>query len=118
VSNRQSVPRLALPGSRRTSGGLILGRLNMKKSFAAAIISMSALCAMYAVPASANSDDNKWIGRCISDNATQGQPINVITAYCTCMNNKMSENETRTITQWEKTHKPEADECSKEAGWN
>jgi hypothetical protein len=90
----------------------------MKKSFGAAIIGMAALGLMYAAPASANTDDNKWIGKCVTDNADQGQPINVITAYCTCMNNKMSDNETQSITTWEKSHKTEADACSKQAGWN
>ena len=33
------------------------------------------------------------------------------------MNNKMDNNETRSITQWEKTHKAEQAACSKEAGW-
>ena len=28
----------------------------------------------------------------------------VVLKYCTCMNNKMSDNETQSITQWEKTH--------------
>jgi len=37
--------------------------------------------------------------------------------YCTCMNNKMSNNETQSITQWEKTHVAERKACDKEAGW-
>lgn len=28
----------------------------------------------------------------------------VILKYCTCMNNKMDDNESQSITQWEKTH--------------
>jgi hypothetical protein len=90
----------------------------MKKSFGAAIIAMAALGAIYSAPASANADDTKWIGKCVTDNADQGQPTTVITAYCTCMNNKMSSSETQSITQWEKTHKTERDACSKQAGWN
>ncbi|HEY1838349.1 MAG: hypothetical protein WBQ17_05675 [Rhizomicrobium sp.] len=90
----------------------------MKKSFGAAIIAMAAFGAIYAGPASANSDDTKWINKCVSDNADQGQSATVIKTYCTCMNNKMSDNETQSITEWEKTHKTEADACSKEAGWN
>jgi hypothetical protein len=33
------------------------------------------------------------------------------------MNNKMSDNETLSITAWEKTHAPERKACDKEAGW-
>ena len=41
----------------------------------------------------------------------------MITKYCTCMNNKMSENETQSITTWEKSHVVEAKACDKESGW-
>jgi hypothetical protein len=88
----------------------------MKTAIFAGILAIAAFGVIG--PASANSDDNKWIGQCVTDNASEGQSITVITAYCTCMNNKMSSNETRSITQWEKTHKTEADACSKQAGWN
>lgn len=44
--------------------------------------------------------------------------MEVITKYCTCMNNKMDENETQSITQWEKSHPKERTECDKESGWN
>ncbi len=41
----------------------------------------------------------------------------VVLKYCTCMNNKMDDKETRSITQWEKTHESERKACDKEAGW-
>ena len=41
----------------------------------------------------------------------------MILTYCTCMNNKMSNNETRSITQWEKANPRTMEACSKEAGW-
>jgi hypothetical protein len=34
------------------------------------------------------------------------------------MNNKMSDNETRTITQWEKSHPQERKACERVAGWS
>ena len=37
--------------------------------------------------------------------------------YCTCMNNKMSDNETRSITQSEQNHIAERKACDAEAGW-
>ena len=65
----------------------------------------------------AGPDDAKWVAQCVSDNKDEKASVEVIAKYCTCMNNKMSDNETQSITQWEKTHKTEMDACSKEAGW-
>lgn len=64
----------------------------------------------------ATTDDVKWINQCVSDNKGDASD-DVVLKYCTCMNNKMSDNETQSITQWEKTHVAERKECDKEAGW-
>jgi hypothetical protein len=64
-----------------------------------------------------DADDAKWIAQCIKDNADAKVAVEVVTKYCTCMNNKMSGEETRSITQWEKTHETERLACDKEAGW-
>lgn len=63
------------------------------------------------------SDDVKWITQCVDDNKDEGPSATVILAYCTCMNDKMSSSETRSITQWEKTHPRAMEACSAEAGW-
>ncbi|HEX6442870.1 MAG TPA: hypothetical protein VF007_11830 [Stellaceae bacterium] len=65
----------------------------------------------------ADADDAKWVSQCVSDNKDEKASVEVITKYCTCMNNKMSSNETQSITQWEKTHVTEQEACSKQAGW-
>ena len=65
----------------------------------------------------AGSDDAKWVAQCISDNKDAKVSLDVITKYCTCMNNKMDDNETLSITAWEKTHKAEREACDKESGW-
>ncbi len=65
----------------------------------------------------AGADDAKWVAQCLKDNADAKVDISVVTSYCTCMNNKMSDNETQSITQWEKTHVAERKACDKEAGW-
>ena len=78
---------------------------------------LSTLVVMSAQPAMANADDAKWIGKCVAYNQDQGQTQGVIAAYCACMNDQMSEDETQSITEWEKSHKKEADMCSKKAGW-
>lgn len=77
--------------------------------FAAAFLASSAAFA-------ATTDDVKWINACVKDNKGAAADA-VILKYCTCMNNKMSDNETQSITQWEKTHVAERRACDKEAGW-
>jgi hypothetical protein len=72
------------------------------------LASTSALCA--------TTDDVKWINQCLKDNKGDAAEA-VVLKYCTCMNNKMSDNETQSITQWEKTHATERKACDKEAGW-
>jgi hypothetical protein len=64
----------------------------------------------------ATTDDVKWINACLKDNKG-GAAEAVVLKYCTCMNNKMSDNESQSITQWEKTHVAERKACDKEAGW-
>jgi hypothetical protein len=50
-----------------------------------------------------SADDVKWINQCITDN--RGGAANpIIRKYCFCMNEKMGNNETRSITEWEKTN--------------
>jgi hypothetical protein len=65
----------------------------------------------------ANSDDTKWIAQCMMDNKNEGQSTEIVIKYCECMNEKMSDNEIQSITQWEKTHPKEAKECDAYAGW-
>lgn len=86
----------------------------MKTVFAAALLAAGWLAAPAAF---ASSDDAKWVAQCVTDNKDEKATIEVITKYCTCMNNKMSDNETQSITQWEKTHVAERQACDKESGW-
>lgn len=84
----------------------------------ATLVALSALTAALAGPAAAQTtDDVKWINQCVGDNKDEGQTQQVVLAYCTCMNNQMSNNESQSITQWEKTHKKEMEMCSSRAGW-
>lgn len=66
---------------------------------------------------SSSSDDIKWIAKCMDDNKDQGKPAEVVSKYCECMVEKMDDNETQTVTQWEKTHPQEQKECDEKAGW-
>jgi hypothetical protein len=68
-------------------------------------------------PAFANADDAAWIKKCVADNKDEGAKASVVAAYCACMTEKMSSDETLSVTAWEKTHPTEQKACSKEAGW-
>jgi hypothetical protein len=83
-------------------------------------IALTLAAASISAPAYAqrqSADDTKWITECVSDNKDEGQSAPVILAYCSCMNSKMSDNETRSITQWEKANPRTQEACSKQAGW-
>jgi hypothetical protein len=82
---------------------------------ASLIASMSTL---HAFAQQMNADDIKWVNQCITDNKNEpGGTPPVVRAYCICMNEKMDKNETRSITQWEKSHPNERKACEKQAGW-
>lgn len=76
-------------------------------------------CSLFtaATIAYAGPDDVKWVGQCLKDNADQKASEEVIHKYCECMDNKMSDDETQSISQWEKTHPTEMAACDKESGW-
>ena len=63
-----------------------------------------------------NADDVKWINQCIDDNKG-GATQEIVRKYCICMNEKMSDNETKSITEWEKTHPAERAACDRASGW-
>lgn len=77
---------------------------------------IAAPCASYAQKM--NADDVKWVNQCIDDNKGEaGATPAIVRAYCSCMNEKMDSNETRSITQWEKSHPAARKACDKQAGW-
>jgi len=65
-----------------------------------------------------SADDQKWITQCLSDNQEAKASVSVVATYCNCMNNKMSDNETRSITEWEKANPNARRVCERESGWN
>lgn len=81
------------------------------------IAALAAFSVLAAGPAFAGADDAAWIKKCVSDNADQGAKESVVAAYCACMNDKMDDDETLSVTAWEKKHPAEQAACSKEAGW-
>jgi hypothetical protein len=87
----------------------------MKKIIGALSIAMLILVSgqAFATP----EDDAAWIAKCEKDNAKEGAAEGTVTKYCSCMNNKMSEDEKKSITEWEKSHQAEMKACEAEAGW-
>ena len=86
----------------------------MKSAAAALFLAASFFTSTAAL--AATTDDVKWINACLKDNKG-GASDEVILKYCTCMNNKMDNNETQSITQWEKTHATERAACDRASGW-
>jgi hypothetical protein len=81
-----------------------------------AVLVAGSIMAGSAAFAQLSKDDVKWINQCIVDNKGAAKD-EVIRKYCMCMNEKMDNNETKSITQWEKTHAKEREACDKESGW-
>ncbi|MBF0094090.1 MAG: hypothetical protein HQL34_06045 [Alphaproteobacteria bacterium] len=82
---------------------------------------ISAACLSIALLASgaafAGADDAKWVAKCMSDNTDAKVSVEIVAKYCTCMNNKMDESETLSISAWEKKNPAEMAACEKESGW-
>jgi hypothetical protein len=87
----------------------------MKKILGAFSIAMLMLVSAqaFATP----EDDKAWIAQCEKDNAKEGAAVGTVTKYCTCMNDKMSEEEKKSVSEWEKSHATEMKACEAEAGW-
>ncbi len=65
-----------------------------------------------------SKDDMKWINQCIADNkGERGGTPEVVRKYCMCVNEAMDDNETRTVTQFEKANPKIRIKCEKAAGW-
>ena len=82
-----------------------------------ALLGLCLLAAFVSAPVVAGADDEKWIAKCVADNKNEGAKKDVVRKYCTCMNNKMDDNETASITAWEKKNPKAMAACEKEAGW-
>ena len=86
----------------------------MKTLRIAILLAATALAAQSNI-ARADADDDAWINKCMRENS--GASADVIRKYCSCMNNKMDDNEKKSVSNWEKTHPDEMKACEKEAGW-
>ncbi len=62
--------------------------------------------------------DAEWVSQCMQDNRREGVDGDTVMTYCKCMNDKMSDDETESISDWENSHPDEMAECEAEAGWD
>ena len=70
------------------------------------------------VNAQVTKDDVAWINRCIADNkGVPGGTPDVVRKYCMCMNEEMDDNETRSITAFEKANPAIRKKCDAVSGW-
>ena len=70
------------------------------------------------VHAQLSKDDVKWINQCIADNkGVPGGTAEVVRKYCMCMNEEMDDNETRSVTAFEKANPKIRAKCDAAAGW-
>jgi hypothetical protein len=86
----------------------------MKAGIVSLVVVMCLGFASSVTPALGDADDAAWS---VSDNKREGATPEVVAAWCSCMNNKMSSDETLSITAWEKSHPAEVAACDKESGW-
>ncbi len=70
-----------------------------------------------ATASSSSADDRRWINQCLRDNREARVPQSVVRSYCSCMNDRMSSNETRSITQWERANPRAREACERRSGW-
>jgi uncharacterized protein YggL (DUF469 family) len=90
----------------------------MKRLMAVLAFASVSVAALPAFAQQMNADDMKWINQCINDNKSEaGGTPQIVRAYCICMNEKMDNNETRSITQWEKANPRARRDCEAKSGW-
>jgi len=89
----------------------------VKSKILLAVVAGALLASSAAFAQQMSADDLKWINQCIRDNARPGPSPEVVRKYCICMNEKMDDNETRTITQWERANPKAMADCDRVSGW-
>jgi hypothetical protein len=88
----------------------------MKTTTVAMVLAALAAAGGAALAQPMTTDDLKWVNQCIRDNRGAASD-EIIRKYCICMNEKMDENETRSISEWEKANPKARAECDKVSGW-
>lgn len=79
---------------------------------------IACLIATSATAQTKQTDDVRWVNQCVRDSAGYNVSEQVKIMYCSCMVSRMSDNETRSVTQWEQANPRIRDDCARRAGWN
>jgi len=82
-----------------------------------AVILLVLLSLLIAQVACAEVDSLDRIERYVADNSAAKVYAEVVQKYCTCMSNKMGSGFSMTISDWEKSHLKEREECDVYAEW-
>jgi len=82
------------------------------------IAALSFVGCLVASAALATTDDVRVVNQCVADSAGYAVSEKIKIMYCTCMVGKMSENETRSVSQFEEANPRMRDDCAKRAGWD
>lgn len=88
-----------------------------KKALVLSAVAVAATMFLSGAALAGKADDAKWIAQCVKDNKNEGAKEEVVYKYCQCMNDKMDDNETRSISEWEKSNPKARKDCEKKAGW-
>jgi hypothetical protein len=88
----------------------------MTRTIAAMLLFAASIVAISSVQAQMSADDVKWINQCIADNKGLTK-ADVIRKYCMCMNEEMDDNDSRSITQFERANPKARARCDRASGW-
>ena len=66
--------------------------------------------------ARADFEEKLWVAQCVRDNAGSEASTKALVKYCSCMNNKMDDEETKSVTDWAISHPDEKAVCETKAG--
>ena len=87
---------------------------------AIALLSVAALVLTAGVASAQKrqTDDAQWVDQCVRDSVGYAVSERIKVMYCSCMVARMSDNETRSVSQWEQANPRIRDDCARRAGWN
>lgn len=79
-------------------------------------LSLSALCFVPLVASAAEMNKDR-VEQCVKDNDGAKVQPDIIRRYCACMSEKIGNTDALSVTEWERTHPKEREECDNFSGW-
>ena len=68
--------------------------------------------------ARADYEDQLWTAQCVRDYASSEVATTVLLKYCMCMTDKMDDEETKPVIEWEQAHSAEKASCMAKVRWD